>query len=171
VTQKLGSPSANQQDSGIVVHVDVLKRHIGIDQVAGFLDISIPAGIEIVNHRIELFLLGRRNHGLKPRLHKSMLGVENLVTLSRIVGHNKYLLGHKDRGSLPIPFVDPLRQKFLTYFGVTHHRSLQSRKNLQIEQVRIANPCSIAALCSRSTFPMLLDLLFPRLPPTYLSTG
>ncbi len=73
--KELRCSASNQEHGFILFDADGREGHVAFDEIAWFLDIGIPAGIEIVNDRVEPLLLRGRDHGLIARFAKAVLRV------------------------------------------------------------------------------------------------
>ena len=89
VPEKLRCAAADQQDGGITRCFSLAKCDVRFNEVAGTLNVSVPAGLEVVDDSVQSLLFRGTDVNCPPLLLESVLGVENLVRLAGIIRNDQ----------------------------------------------------------------------------------
>ena len=89
MSQKLRRATTNQYHRYVIFSFDIRDCDVGVDQIARFFNIGVPARSKIMNHTIERLFFGSRNDGDESGFAKSINGIKNLKGLTGIIGNNK----------------------------------------------------------------------------------
>ena len=87
VPEKLRGAATDQQHGVVTGGLRLAKRDVGLDQVTGALDVSIPTGLEVVNDPVEPFLFRGTDMRHPTLFLEPMFRVQNLVGLPGIISH------------------------------------------------------------------------------------
>lgn len=91
IPEIFGSTTAEKEDGLVVTDVDLVKSQVSRETISRPFDIGIPAGFEIVHHKVKA-AGGRCGYDRLPVLFlKAMDGVKSFVRFAGITGDDEYL--------------------------------------------------------------------------------
>jgi len=94
VAKAFRGASSNQQNGFVLTWLDLRDGDVGLDQVAGLLDVSRPARFEVVKDAVEDLLLRGRDDRLVAGFAEAVLRVEDFEGFAGVVGYDQNSLGH-----------------------------------------------------------------------------
>src|SRR5208337_2247828 len=91
VSQVFRCSSTWEHETVILIGLHLVQPEIGFHAIAGFLGVSREAKLEIVYHRKESPLFESRDPNFPALFFEAVLGVVDLLRLSRITGQQEDL--------------------------------------------------------------------------------
>jgi hypothetical protein len=88
VAEKLRCAAADQQDGGVTRCLSLAKCDIRLDEVAGALNVGVPARLEVVDDAVQSLLFRGPNVCRPACFLEAVFRIENLVRLTGIIGNN-----------------------------------------------------------------------------------
>lgn len=91
IAKVLTSAAAQNQDGIVVIRIYLVEREVGLQAVAGTLDIGIPSWLKVVHYEMEATNRRSSNGGAPIFLAKPMNRIKRFVRFASISGNDQYL--------------------------------------------------------------------------------
>ena len=91
IAEVLRSAAAQNKDGIIITHIYLVEREVGLQAVAGTLDVGIPPWLKVVHYEMEATHRRSSNGDAPFFLPKPMNRVKRFVGFACISGNNQYL--------------------------------------------------------------------------------
>jgi hypothetical protein len=88
IAQVFGSATAQNKDGVITTHIYLIEREVGLQTVAGTLDVGIPPRLKVVHYQMEAANRRSSNGDAPFFLSKAMNGIKRLVGFAGISGND-----------------------------------------------------------------------------------
>jgi hypothetical protein len=91
IAEVLGSAATQNEDGIIIAHIYLVEREVGLQTVAGTLDVGIPPWLKVVHYEMEATNRRSSNGDAPVFLAKPMNRIKRFVGFAGISGNDQYL--------------------------------------------------------------------------------